>query len=818
MVSDEIERLAQDMCVSWRRGERRLAEDYLDTHPHLARLAETALELISEEISLRQEYGEPIASADFKRRFPQWRQQIEVLLDCHELLGGDLTVPAFPVAGERLGDFSVHAELGRGAHGRVFLATQPLLADRRIVLKLTTLNGHEHLALARLQHTHIVPLYSVHDFTTRHVRALCMPYFGGATLTRVLDALADCPPDLRTGASLVDALRRSSVPEDEDATAKSPARKFLASTSYPRAICWIGLCLADALQYARERGLVHLDLKPANVLLADDGQPMLLDFHLARSPLARLELGPQWLGGTPGYMAPEQELALAALRAGWPTPIAVDGRADIYSLGVLLYQALGGELPFDARRAPNDLRRSNPQVSVGLADIVGKCVAAKPQDRYQSAGAVAADLRRYLGDQPLRGVANRSLRERWQKWRRRRPHVLGIALLLLVASAGASLGFFHVQQQAAKARKALDDGRRRMDERRFQEATDALKLGLALADNLPLCGQLRTEIHHAIGLAERAQAAEELHAFVQQLRPLYGVEHLPLREAREISDRCRRLWEGRSLILERLHAQPSVELRQQLEADLLDLAICWTDVRVRAATAEEAGASRKDALNVLAQAEGLFGCSMVLMYERHHLALALNLESEAAAAAHQGGTPAPRSAWEHYALGRALLRTGLVQRAASEFERALELEPQGLWPNFHMGRCACQLGRYDDGVAAFTACIALAPESAWCRHNRGVVYMELGRLDRARADFDRALQLDPTFAAGALGRGILHYREKRYPAAIADFRTALQHGMNPSVVHYHLALTYLAQHEHSQVWDSLEQALRHDPHHWPWSR
>src|SRR5204863_7934136 len=101
------------------------------------------------------------------------------------------------------------------------------------------------------------------------------------------------------------ARREGSVPG-------GPARQALATASYVQAVCWVGACLAEALQYAHERGLVHLDLKPSNVLLAADGQPMLLDFHLAREPLRPDDEGPPWLGGTAGYMSPEQQAAVRA--------------------------------------------------------------------------------------------------------------------------------------------------------------------------------------------------------------------------------------------------------------------------------------------------------------------------------------------------------------------------------------------------------------------------------------------------------------------------------------------------------------------------
>src|SRR5271166_3665386 len=106
------------------------------------------------------------------------------------------------------GEFRLLAELGRGGAGVVFLATQPLLADRPVVLKLTRCAGSEHLRLARLQHTHIVPLYSAQDDTVRRLRALCMPYFGGTSLSRLLALLEARAPAQRTGKDLLGALDR----------------------------------------------------------------------------------------------------------------------------------------------------------------------------------------------------------------------------------------------------------------------------------------------------------------------------------------------------------------------------------------------------------------------------------------------------------------------------------------------------------------------------------------------------------------------------------------------------------------------------------
>jgi serine/threonine protein kinase len=282
------------------------------------------------------------------------------------------TVPVSDIP-ERIGRFRVLARLGRGAFGSVYRAHDPQL-DREVALKAAhpgTLSRpqamerflREGKAAARLCHPQIVPVFDAGCDDGAYY--LAMTYLEGLTLAA---ALAEQRPDPRRAAAVVRQL-------------------------------------AEALDHAHSLGIVHRDVKPANVMLDGQGDAHLMDFGLAHLQQNEAEK-PTHAGavlGTPAYMAPEQ----AKGQTGEPLPAS-----DQYSLGAVLYELLCGRPPFDGpaqivlfhavQTAPAAPRRLDPHVPLDLETICLKAMAKQPEDHYPSCGDMADDLRRFLEGEPVR--------------------------------------------------------------------------------------------------------------------------------------------------------------------------------------------------------------------------------------------------------------------------------------------------------------------------------------------------------------------------------------------------------------------------------
>ncbi len=652
-----VERLAEDMVARWREGSRPTVEEYLARAPAVREDPEAALELIAEELALREEYGLAVSVAELELRFPAWRAQVRALVECHRVLGPHTTLE-FPPPGKVIGEFRLRAEIGRGAHGRVYLAVQPTLGDRPVILKLAPPTGHEHLSLARLQHTHIVPLYSAHEFPEAGLRGLCMPDFGGASL---YDVLHRAPPP--GGPTLPVTVRQAGADAAGALPPGSAAWGLLDPDTHLDAVCRIGVCLADALRYAHDRGMLHLDVKPSNVLIAADGTPMLLDFHLARPPLAAGGPAPAWLGGTPGYMAPEHLAAVQATQRRAIVPTAVDSRADVYSLGVVLTEAA----------------RQMGGLPVGLTDILARCTARCPNDRYPTAANLAADLRRHLADLPLRGVANRSLAERWTKWRRRRPLALPLALAASALVAVWVAATIHSGRQADRAEAGWRESQSLLREGRFAEAGQAVRAAESLVEGWPFRGELQARLRSARLAADRGQAAGDLHTLCNRLRPLYTAAVLSPEQVRAADAHCRQVWGERESLARVLQDGANREPEPAWRADLIDLGVLTAHLGALMAPPDRAQSAHQQALATLDQAEALCGPGLVLDLERARHAQAAGQDRLAEEAARRAERTSPRTAWEFLVVGRAALAAGDLPRADAAIRRAVAMGPGGFW-------------------------------------------------------------------------------------------------------------------------------------------
>lgn len=267
---------------------------------------------------------------------------------------------------KQFGRYEILSELGRGAMGVVYKGRDPQI-DRLVALKTISLWGqepeeekefrlrfrNEAQAAGRLHHSGIVSVFDVGEDPENHDPYIVLEYVSGESLSRIL-------------------AREKKLPLDR-------ALKLAAE-------------IADALDYAHAQGVIHRDIKPANVLITEDGHAKIADFGIAKLNLAHFTI-PGRVVGTPAYMAPEQLVGEA-----------VDGRSDLFSLGVILYAMVTGHSPFQgdsattvcfkvANREPIAASALDMTLPPQLDAVISRAMAKDPKERYQRGSDFADDLR-----------------------------------------------------------------------------------------------------------------------------------------------------------------------------------------------------------------------------------------------------------------------------------------------------------------------------------------------------------------------------------------------------------------------------------------
>lgn len=444
------ESLVAQVIHTWRAGLRPDTAEVLAQHPHLRQRQSLLLDLAYEEYCLRKEAGETVSLEAFCDRFPSCRRSLGRLLAIHECdaedhcLTTDLDMGSvdWPAAGSEFLGFQLLRELGRGAFAHVYLARQPALGNRLVVVKVAEFGTGEAETQGRLGHRNIVPVHSVTEDPVTHMTAVCMPYLGSATLLDVLDvafAEGDPPPRARLIQEIAigEALPQA-VPDNY-----AEPDPCLQRGTYVDGIVHLAIQLAEALQHTHEAGICHRDLKPSNVLLTPSGCPLLMDFNLSSD----IQLEHTFVGGTLPYMSPEQLQCMIVEDAVQDAD--GDPRSDLFSLGVILHEMLTGHLPFGdrvpgatpAEAAAHLLERQragapavrtlNPQVPVQLENVIHQCLALQQGQRPATAADLADALRQHF-----------SPRARLRHWARRRRFLLGAGIVaagLLSGIAAANI-------------------------------------------------------------------------------------------------------------------------------------------------------------------------------------------------------------------------------------------------------------------------------------------------------------------------------------------------------------------------------------------
>ncbi|WP_107653819.1 serine/threonine-protein kinase [Nocardia suismassiliense] len=410
-----------DLRERWGRDAdlgKRIAE-YRKEFPEVEHSPELA-DLVCEEFLARRRHA-PLAVEQFLTEYPEFADAVRERL-------ADFDIDAFGTAetteavaalaeldpGQRIDDFDLITDLGSGLLGRVFLARQRSM-QRLVAVRLSAGRAAAPHTMAQLDHAHIVRVFDQRVLSTDTTRLgaaaprlVYMQYLPGGTAVGVLDQ-RHTGPESDGGAVLLRAIDTAMAAKGEIRPSDSSVRAEIAALSWPETVAWVGRRLADALDYAEHHGVLHHDIKPANVLFTAEGIPKLADFALRES-------GPRPVVADPAaqaddslpYQSPEQ---LARLLD--PAAPAPGTRSDLYALGVLLWEMLSGANPFDdaprtgessaetyarmldVRRAgitEAALSRLPADTPAALRRVLLDCLHADPEQRWRNGFELAGQL------------------------------------------------------------------------------------------------------------------------------------------------------------------------------------------------------------------------------------------------------------------------------------------------------------------------------------------------------------------------------------------------------------------------------------------
>ncbi len=756
--------------------------------------------------------------------------------------GASVELPAAEL-GETVGDYELLQEIGRGGMGIVYKARQRSL-NRLVALKMIKA-GHlanatdihrfraEAETVARLDHPNIVPIYEVNEWRPDVIRPsvpyFCMKLIEGGSLSEYVSPFTDQP---RAAAHLLETIAR-------------------------------------AVHHAHQRGVLHRDLKPGNILLSfsrrsrngaeswtavesslirderlDECTPFVTDFGLAKrladTSLVTTDTGQ--LVGTPSYMSPEQAVGTKAITTA----------TDVYGLGAILYVLLTGRPPFIAaspldmmvqlrERDPDLPSRVRPGVSRELETIARRAMAKNPEERYGSAQELADDLRRYLEDRPIH-AKNPSLLQRARKWARRHRTVVRTSLaaafvvgMILAGSVGWILRDRATRQMAVNKEvdSAVQEAEQLLYQAKHQEAMEAVKraegilanggtdefrervqelrkdLSMAVrVEEIRLPGNVGPQQADLIGTSADASFAEAFRDYgidVEILEPEHAAELIRARLIRFELAMALDIW---------AHTRAKLPDGVQRAG-----ATSWKRLVAvaRASDPDEWRNRIRDALeqrNTTALAEIAVSPKIgnLPVQTLSLLGEALNPELSVTVL-RQAQQKYPGDFMINFQLAWALDHMQPQNRdgAIRFYTAASALRPRNVTTLLVLAYALNSQDKSDEAIAVLRQGVELNPESADLRYNLGVALGGKKSTDEAIAEYREAIRLKPAFAEAHQNLGASLATKGLVDEAISELRDAIRLKPAYADAHYNLGLIMEGKGAVDEAIFAYKEALRLRP-------
>ena len=787
-----------DMELRFNAGDPSSTSDYITKIPILNELVDARSLLAFEEFRLRNISGEHVSAEIMASRYDvsmsQWpnvdfENGVTSRAPSIQNRLNKFDRKLLPNIGDAFANFRIIGKLGEGAFGTVMLAQQDDLAGRLCVLKFVPTFSEEHSFLARMQHSNIVPVYSVHG--NEHFMAICMPFMGVATLQDLngnIDQSADSISRLSVqSTALLETTNRlkektiESTISDKDDLALFQKRNRLESKTrsehqisvFRQFAAQTVLSIAEGLAYAHEHGIVHGDLKPANILINDDCEPVLLDFHLSSSKAEGLG---SHVGGTLAYMAPEHFDALN-------NDEQVDARTDIYSAGVILFELVNGYIPFEDSHQKNSLAdlkssRENPPafsteekrlLGHDLTAIAEKCLSPSAANRYQDGTELAHDLKAHLENRRLLHAKDNVLTNRITKWARRNPRLSSassIATLAGLVLIGISLALFSLKHRLA-ANEATNSSRQIVeqfeklrqplasyvffDRKHFDQAIENARSAVSDFAWHSVDAHKATERYGLIDEPQRkieSNIAAELHYWIAE-----GLQRIALEKINPVNEE-----EQKELLKDAIkHNQIASEFWNG-EQPLYGLKLQRDKIETRISSPEY---TPDIDLNLITNSS--LDKSIAAWQIRMDNLKSRELWNEVIE------DDPTKNSLPWICLGQNHYRTGNFETAKACFTVCIGLEPDNAYARLYRAMSVLQIGsEIETARADLLKAKEIEGDDVFILQNLALVYGKTGKFEEAKKCYDRAIELGTTNTRVWYLRSLLNRRLGKKEAADAD--------------------------------------------------